>query len=197
MHTQSGYCEVEDKLTKERFSVMKRYCRPESQFRCLDAQNFASFPVLVNQSMNKALVPSFALPNVGKGGTGSKGIVMVVYPKIVPSAYASIRVQRDVLRCDLPIELWYRKNEMDEVPGSIAPLRQFAVLRGGISFHEIDDNKATGFSAIYHSYFEKVLFLDSDNVPVRDPSFLFGTLVRFFGQIFGIQGTQYSIFTVS
>ncbi|CAI5723635.1 unnamed protein product [Peronospora destructor] len=181
-HTQSGYCEIEDKTTKERFRVMRRYCRsvrPDSQFRCFDAQKFVNFPVQANQSMDKTLVPSFALPNIGKRDEGSKGIVIVLYPKIVPSAYASIRALREVLECDLPIEMWHREKEMDGVPGSMAPLQQLALLREGISFHVIDDKKATGFSAkvfaIYHSYFENILFLDSDNVPVRDPSFLFET----------------------
>jgi alpha 1,2-mannosyltransferase len=178
-HTRSGYCEVEDRTTKERFRVMRRYCRsvrPEAHFRCFDAEDFVNFPLEAKQAVSKALVPSFALPNVGMQ-RGSRGIVMVVYPKMVPSAYASIRVLRDELKCDLPIELWYRRKEMEGVVGSMVPLQQ---LGGeGISFHEIDDKKATGFGAkvfsIYHSYFDSVLFLDADNVPVRDPSFLFDT----------------------
>ncbi|OWZ16519.1 hypothetical protein PHMEG_0009676 [Phytophthora megakarya] len=85
-HTQSGYCEVEDRSTKERFRVMRRYCksvRSEGQFRCFDAQDFVNFPVLATQALSKVLVPRFTLQNVVKW---SKNIVMVVYP----SAYASI-----------------------------------------------------------------------------------------------------------
>ncbi|KAG2777763.1 hypothetical protein PC129_g9125 [Phytophthora cactorum] len=181
-HTESGYCEVEDKHTKERFRVMRRYCRsvrPEGQFRCFDAEDFVNFPIITDQAISKALTPGFALPHVEGDREGSKGIVMVVYPKMVPSAYASLRALREVLRCTLPIELWYRPNEMKAAPGSMVPLQQLAASTGGMTFHEIDDKKATGFGAkvfaIYHSYFEQVLFLDSDNVPVRDPSFLFDT----------------------
>ncbi|GMF28055.1 unnamed protein product [Phytophthora lilii] len=178
-HTQSGYCEVEDRSTKERFRVMRRYCRsvrPEAQFRCFDAEDFVNFPIEAKEAVSKALVPNFALPNV-EDGRGMKGIVMVVYPKMVPSAYASIRVLKEVLKCELPIELWYRQKEMDGVPGSMVPLEELAASYSGISFHGIIEKRATGFGAkvyaIYHSYFEKILFLDSDNVPVRDPSFLF------------------------
>uniref|UniRef100_H3GDJ2 Nucleotide-diphospho-sugar transferase domain-containing protein n=1 Tax=Phytophthora ramorum TaxID=164328 RepID=H3GDJ2_PHYRM len=183
-HTRSGYCEVEDRDTKERFRVMRRYCRsvrPEAQFRCFDAEDFVNFPLKAKEAVSKALLPGVTLPRVQGDGKGTKGIVMVVYPKMVPSAYASIRALREVLRCELPIELWYRPKEMLGAPGSMAPLQQLAAMADGrISFQEIDDKKATGFSAkvfaIYHSFFDQMLFLDSDNVPVRDPNFLFETI---------------------
>ncbi|ETK77533.1 hypothetical protein F441_16511 [Phytophthora nicotianae CJ01A1] len=181
-HMQSGYCEVEDKQTKERFRVMRRYCRSvrsEGQFRCFDAEDFVNFPVIAKEAVSKAVMPSFALPHVEEGRGGSKGIVMVVYPKMVPSAYASLRTLRGILNCTLPIELWYRPKEMQAAPGSMAPLLQLEASHADLTFREIDDKKATGFGAkvfaIYHSYFEQILFLDSDNVPVRDPSFLFET----------------------
>ncbi|KAG6612217.1 Monoglyceride lipase [Phytophthora cinnamomi] len=52
-HTESGYCEVEDRTTKERFRVMRRYCRSvrqEGQFRCFDAQDFVNFPLEARQA---------------------------------------------------------------------------------------------------------------------------------------------------
>ncbi|KAL3658738.1 hypothetical protein V7S43_016373 [Phytophthora oleae] len=106
---------------------------------------------------------------------------MVVYPKMVPSTYATIHVLREVLQCHLPIEIWFRADEMRKVTASIDPLHQLASNDsiGGITFREIDDPLAVEFAtkvfAIYHSAFDRVLFLDSDNVPVRDPSFLFQT----------------------
>ncbi|KAG7388586.1 hypothetical protein PHYBOEH_007796 [Phytophthora boehmeriae] len=179
--TQSGYCEVEDKQTKERFRVMRRYCRSvrqEAKFRCYDAEDFVHFPILARQAVSKALVPNFQLPHVEQGGgEPTYGIAMVVYPKMVPSAYATIRVLREVLHCRLSIELWYRPKEVKAAPGSLLPLEQLAESAGKIVFREIDDANAIGFGAkvfaIYNSFFERVLFLDSDNVPVRDPSFLF------------------------
>jgi len=56
-------------------------------------------------------------------------------------------------------------------------LQELARGMGDISFHEVTDVHARGFRvkvhAIYNSFFERVLFLDADNVPVRDPTFLF------------------------
>ncbi|KAF4027962.1 putative Mannosyltransferase [Phytophthora infestans] len=59
----------------------------------------------------------------------------------------------------------------------LEPLRRLARLEDNITFQEITDPRAKRFvakiHAIYYSSFDRVLFLDADNVPVRDPSFLF------------------------
>ncbi|KAG3064951.1 hypothetical protein PC121_g11512 [Phytophthora cactorum] len=178
----AGYCEVEDTESGEKFRVGRRFCnsiRPEAVFRCSDATDFANFPALASGALNKALQPGFALPNVG--GTTSDprdGIVMVIYPKLMASAYATIRVLRD-LGCKLPIEIWFVPREMRTHPANMKILHELAAMDGmpQISFHEVTDLSATGFRvkvhAIYNSHFERVLFLDADNVPVRDPTFLF------------------------
>uniref|UniRef100_H3GDI9 Nucleotide-diphospho-sugar transferase n=1 Tax=Phytophthora ramorum TaxID=164328 RepID=H3GDI9_PHYRM len=68
---------------------------------------------------------------------------------------------------------------MGDALEALVPLKQLAndTSIGQISFHEIIDPVAKRFvakiHAIYHSSFDRVLFLDADNVPVRDPSFLF------------------------
>lgn len=178
----SGYCELEDADSGERFRVMRRYCgslKYDARFRCDDAASFANFHLQAQEVANKALVPGYALPNAG---SGRNGIVMVVYPKLLPSAYATVRTLREVLRCRLPIEIWYRPRELRNVDVELAPLRKLAenaTNESEITFHEINDGWATGFTtkifAITRSFFEGVLFLDADNVPVRDPSFLFDT----------------------
>ncbi|KAG7388589.1 hypothetical protein PHYBOEH_007799 [Phytophthora boehmeriae] len=110
------------------------------------------------------------------------GIVMVVYPKLIPSAFATIRALRDILGCTLPIEIWYRPDEMKDDPEALAPLQHLAqkYSTGDISFHKIASPVAKRFVtkiyAIYRSFFDRVLFLDADNVPVRDPRFLFESL---------------------
>ncbi|RLN48830.1 hypothetical protein BBJ29_005858 [Phytophthora kernoviae] len=178
---QAGYCELRDEDSGELFRVARRTCDEAvgkaALFRCLEAPRFANFHVLTHKVMQRALKPGFMLPNMVEGQSEPRdGIVMVVYPKIVPSAYASIRVLREVLGCRLPIEIWFRPDEMRKVTASSDPLRQLAA-NDTIEFREIDDPLAIEFAtkvfAIYHSTFDRVLFLDSDNVPVRDPSFLF------------------------
>ncbi|KAG1697874.1 hypothetical protein DVH05_015828 [Phytophthora capsici] len=189
---QSGYCELEDKDTGEVFRVVKRTCNSvhkDARFRCLDAAEFVKFPIRANEVAKKASVPGFSLPhvvpivegvNVNQPG-GRDGIVMVVYPKLLASAYATVRTLRDVLGCQLPIELCYRPDEMRSTRKALAPLKNLASSDtiGGITFHEINDARAFGYGtkvyAIYHSFLERILFLDADNVPVRDPSFLFNS----------------------
>jgi alpha 1,2-mannosyltransferase len=185
-HGQSGFCELQDEDTGELFRVARRTCADvvgkATLFRCLEAPRFANFHAMAHQAVQRALQPGFALPNVENGEFAPlDGIVMVVYPKMVPSAYATVRVLREVLHCRLPIEIWFRPDEMRKVTASIDPLHQLAANDsiGGITFHEIADPLAVEFAtkvfAIYHSVFDRVLFLDSDNVPVRDPCFLFET----------------------
>ncbi|KAL4159088.1 hypothetical protein PRNP1_004859 [Phytophthora ramorum] len=100
----SGYCEVEDMDTGERFRVMRRYCSSskwDTSFRCSDAANFVNFHYKARDAADEALAPGFALPNVDAKGSGEQdperrdGIVMVVYPKLIPSAYATIKTLRD------------------------------------------------------------------------------------------------------
>ncbi|KAE9020567.1 hypothetical protein PF011_g5356 [Phytophthora fragariae] len=171
---QSGYCELEDKDTGQVYHAVRRGCnsvREDARFRCLDAAEFVKFPIRAKEVANKAL--SLApLP-----GRGQDGIVMVVYPRLLASAYATVRTLREVLGCQLPIELWYRPDEMISMRNGLEPLKTLADSAGGVTFHEITDARAFGYGtkvyAIHHSSFERVLFLDADNVPVRDPSFLF------------------------
>ncbi|KAF4028816.1 putative Mannosyltransferase [Phytophthora infestans] len=138
INSASGYCEVEDQDTGELFRVMKRYCsslRHDATFRCIEAPGFVKYQLESAQVAEKALTPGFTLPNTIEATDKSQdGIVMVVYPKLIASAYATIRTLRTDLGCRLPIEICIRR------------LQQF---------------------------FERVLFLDADNVPVRDPTYLF------------------------
>ncbi|KAG7392030.1 hypothetical protein PHYBOEH_006506 [Phytophthora boehmeriae] len=160
---------------------MRRHCsglKGGTRFRCSDAPQFVNFRVDAHAIVERALASGYSLPNVdGDGGAPRDGIVMVVYPKLLASAYASIRVLRNVLQCRLPIEIWFHVDEIGADYALLAPLQQLAISVGGISFHQIYNPRAKGFLskvfAIYNSYFDRVLFLDADNVPVRNPKFLF------------------------
>ncbi|GMF20800.1 unnamed protein product [Phytophthora fragariaefolia] len=182
----SGYCEVEDEDTHERFRVMKRTCaktKAGSIFKCTDAPGFANFRVKAEQAAEKAFAPGFKLPNINTSQPNKlRGIAMVVYPKLVASAYATIRTLRDVLGCRLPIEVWYRPDEMNKFPEGLEMLKNLTRKNNStreLTFQEINHPKAVRFNAkiyaIYHSTFDEVLFLDADNVPVRDPTYLFET----------------------
>uniref|UniRef100_M4C4G1 RxLR effector candidate protein n=1 Tax=Hyaloperonospora arabidopsidis (strain Emoy2) TaxID=559515 RepID=M4C4G1_HYAAE len=181
-HTASGYCEIEDLESGERFRVMQRGCgtvRRKAKFLCSCAPDFANFPAKIDQVVEKVSAPGFSLPNSKQTEEVRAGIVMVVYPKLLAGAYASIRTLREVLRCRLPIEIWFRPDEMQNVPAGLKQLEEAAKVdtMDGVTFRAINDLRAVRFAAkvhaIYNSAFDQVLFLDADNVPVRDPAFLF------------------------
>lgn len=181
---QAGYCEVQDKDSGERFRVMHVHCAslvPAARFRCFEAWDFANFPVQARDATRVQLADTsgrglMTLPT----DVDTQGIVMVVYPKLIPSAYATVRALRD-LGCVLPVEIWFRQDEVAK-----APKQQRALLRlhadfGPVTLRAIDDQhrRAVGFAtkihAISHSAFAQLLFLDADNAPVRDPTFLFAS----------------------
>jgi alpha 1,2-mannosyltransferase len=173
----SGYCEIKDTDTNEVFRVMKRTCakgKANIAVRCVDAPGFANFRAETQQLINKVQSPD-ALTDT----TGSRGIVMVVYPALLASAYATIRALRDVLDCQLPLEIWFRPDEMRKTPGALKPLEGLTKddTKGGITFSEINHPRAIGFGAkiyaVRYSRFDQLLFLDADNVPVRNPAYLF------------------------
>jgi len=100
-------------------------------------------------------------------------------PKYAVGAYVLIRMLRQ-LGCTLPIEVWYlgereRNRAWEEL---VAPLDVRCV-----DAHEVRKQhphaRLNGFEskpyAIQWSRFAEVLYLDADNVPVRDPTFLFDT----------------------
>ncbi|RLN10381.1 hypothetical protein BBJ28_00024663 [Nothophytophthora sp. Chile5] len=109
----------------------------------------------------------------------SQGVVMVMYPKLLPSVHTTIRLLRSY-GCTLRVELWYLESEM-----GASPLASYRVLQslvhdfGPISLRGIKEEIVTGFNskvfALAHSALDQVLFLDADNAPVKDPTYLFMT----------------------
>lgn len=174
----SGYCELLDRDTGEHLRVMQLNCssvRSHVSFSCAQAADFANFGVQSQDILDKAMsAPRSEL--VGSTGTGN-GIVMVVYPKLMTSAYASISVLRRDYGCHLPIELWVSEAELVRTPSMRDSLELLQKRFSDVHVQRIKDPSVYGFNtkihAVYHSSFENVLFLDADNVPVRDPTYLF------------------------
>lgn len=123
-------------------------------------------------------------PFAGNRGSGD-GIVIAGGGKYFASTYCNIRLIRH-LGCNLPIELWYlgSKNEMPEKWQKI-------VEPYNVTCIDADEVRTTHpirilngwelkFYAIYHSSFRKVLFLDADCMPLRNPTFVFND-PRFMG----------------
>lgn len=183
--TSSGYCEVEDRDSGERFRVMARQCdslHPQARFRCFESWDFSNFAVLANNVTQTAMANAQAANDIERALTAPaptavtperNGILIVIYPKLIPSAFAIVRTLRSQ-NCSLPIEFWYRTDELSlDHPTLQAIEKQY----GPVAFRTIEDQRATGFatkiSAIQHSHFDNLLFLDADNFPVKNPTYLF------------------------
>jgi glycosyltransferase involved in cell wall biosynthesis len=94
-----------------------------------------------------------------------------------PCAWVCIGMLRR-LGCTLPIELWYRgRREMTEEmialvePLGVACVDAYQVARAH-PCRRLDSWELKPF-AVAWSRFAEVLYLDADNVPLRDPAFLF------------------------
>lgn len=105
-----------------------------------------------------------------------RGVVTVAGgPKYFPLAFCMIRCLRD-LGCRLPVQIWHLgPSEIDSSIVSICSSYDIE-LRDVLSLPEklrVPGGWQAKISAIKHSPFEEVLFLDADCFPVVDPSFLF------------------------
>jgi hypothetical protein len=94
-----------------------------------------------------------------------------------PCAWVCIGMLRR-LGCALPIELWYRgpREMTPEMLALVAPLGVTCVDAYEVArlrlYRRLDSWEIKPF-AIANSRFEEVLYLDADNVPLRNPDFLF------------------------
>lgn len=179
----SGYCALVDERTGQEVRAMQLTCesvRRDVEFRCEDAVAFVAFQAVTREKLTEAT----ALAATGGARAqdparhlGRHGIVMVMYPKLLVSVYASLRMLR-ALNCALPVELWYLSSEMSaETIASDPILHAIQKELGPVSLHGIAETQIAGFNskvhAILHTTLDVVLFMDADNVPARDPTFLF------------------------
>jgi len=100
-------------------------------------------------------------------------------PRLFTCAWVLIHQLREVLRCSLPIQVWYAgPRDLDE--------RMLALFHGIEGLQAVDATRISGYEriqshhgwalkpfAILHSSFREVLLLDADNLAVVNPDFLF------------------------
>jgi hypothetical protein len=127
--------------------------------------------------------------------TGERGIVFMTGSSTFARALVSVRILRRILKCKLPIEIWFLTGELSvqqivelqAEPGveameiaSVLAMHPFRSLLN-VTF---DTNSDTSPSSqkydlkslvLILTRFQYVLYLDSDNMPVNDPGFLFET----------------------
>lgn len=107
-----------------------------------------------------------------------QGIVLVAGNRYIPSAWVLLTLLRRHYQCRLPIELWYLGDD-DFPPAVRAIFHEFDVefidarhALQGIRIQHLGGWELKSF-AILHSRFAEVLYLDSDNLPLKDPTDLF------------------------
>lgn len=112
--------------------------------------------------------------------TGSgKGIVIPGGgEKYFTGAWVLIHILRETLGCKLPIELWHLGP--DEIPAGLAPELQKLNVQCRDAYDEWNVpiiGQMSGWAlkpyALLNSRFAEVLLLDADNIPIRNPEYLF------------------------
>ena len=110
-----------------------------------------------------------------------KGIVMSAGgATYFTCAYVNIRAIRETHKCSLPIEVFY--NGMQEM--SAYAVKYMEDTFANVRFIDINSHSdlpagvsmksyAIKIFSILHSSFKEVLYIDADNIPATDPSFLF------------------------
>ncbi|TDH68479.1 hypothetical protein CCR75_000459 [Bremia lactucae] len=171
----AGYCIVRNRTSGDLYKLMVSGCNslPAGHFTCNMARDFSEFGYHSIDYEHAPVAPALALPYVASTKRKrTNGIAMIVYERVLPSAYATIRMLR-LRGCTLPVELWYRPDEM-----SIDnPIMQKLLSDFNVRVRPIFDLRAVGFHvkpyAVYYSNFDNVLLLDTDNLPAKDPTYLF------------------------
>jgi hypothetical protein len=120
-----------------------------------------------------------------------RGIVMTTGKRTYfTAAYVTLRVLREHLRSRLPVELFYAgAEEMPQVAIDYLETTWEGVrVVDASSLPGLQGVDLQGYqikaAALYHSRFQEVLWLDSDNMPLEDPASLFESkLYREYGAV--------------
>ena len=127
-----------------------------------------------------------------------RGIVICAGgPKYSPSAWVLVRLLRH-LGCSLPIQVWYRGDEeRDEAWIELISAYGVECVDAEAVRKKHPHLSLGGWElkayAVLHSPFREVMLLDADNVPVRDPEYLFDTPgYQETGALFWPQGSRMS-----
>ncbi|KAG9412199.1 hypothetical protein AC1031_015135 [Aphanomyces cochlioides] len=169
----SGFCESRHIPTGTIVRSFVSHCigmKAGSQFACNQTGDFMEYATLPLKYQVRQRSPPIS--DAQKSVDLTRGVIMAVYPKVMKSVYAAVKRLRDT-GCRLPIELWYRQDEMD----ISSPIMASLLRQEDIFAREILQRDAVHFYvkpyALYHSAFTQVLLLDCDNFVTVDPTYLF------------------------
>ncbi|RLN53195.1 hypothetical protein BBP00_00009384 [Phytophthora kernoviae] len=176
----SGYCLLRNDATGEEVQAMRVNCsslHKDASFTCREAEDFARVAPQTSALIEAKQGSETPSPLQVMTMEMNNGVVMVMYPRLIDSVYATLRLLRSY-NCSLPVELWYLESEMGASPLDDSRVLQILVKEySPISLRGIADVTIGGFNskvfALAHSALDQVLFLDADNAPVKDPMYLF------------------------
>ncbi|CCI50008.1 unnamed protein product [Albugo candida] len=192
----SGYCEIRHRGSGTILRVLEMHCRSlriRVKIKCSDFKLYLGYGPPALKYVHDTPKNAFGMcPTLQDGGImrGSEkrenttetaihprdGIAIVIHGRVLESVYASVRSLR-LMGCELPIELWYKPQELDPAVHPILVKLLRTGLVANITIRAIEDQRFkrfyTKFYAVYYSNFQRVLLLDADNFAVRDPTYLF------------------------
>ncbi|KAI9016555.1 mannosyltransferase putative-domain-containing protein [Phycomyces nitens] len=167
-------------------------CNSESVLRNIDYNHgnahiefWRHLPKEVIQSYRKQWQDFIAneKPKPSIGQFKGRGIVLVAgNVDTFKRATTTVRILKELHHCKLPVEVWHLS---DEIPSeeTIKELSRLGAVTRDFSEEDLvrpvkqrrdaDKQFQIKAAAIINSAFNEVLYLDSDNVPAIDPTFLF------------------------
>ncbi|KAG7381634.1 hypothetical protein PHYPSEUDO_005792 [Phytophthora pseudosyringae] len=177
----SGFCLLKNAATGEQVQALRLNCsslREEVRFSCQQAADLARVAPQID-ALIAAKQQEVDAAEDDVQLQPQNGVLMVVYPKLLASVYSTLRLLRSY-NCSLPVELWYVESEMGTNPLNDSRVLQSLLDEyGPISLRGIAEGDVDGFNtkvvALARSDLDQVLFLDADNSPVKDPTYLFTT----------------------
>lgn len=125
-----------------------------------------------------------SVPAYPSAAYSNRGIVLTAGRRTYfTAAYVTLRVLREHLGTQLPIEVFYAGAA--ELPEEAVRYLETAWPNVRVvdmtTLPGLEDVNLKGYqikaAALYHSSFREVLWLDSDNMPLRDPADLFDTVL--------------------
>ena len=152
----------------------------DAEFECPDRIT------VINEYGGFSIEPNTEEENRTGDGLHQRGVVICAGGRLLPGAYVTIKLLRE-FGCDLPVEIWHLgKEEVPDIWRTIfendfndsAPNPKSVMFRNAHEYMKIHLVASLSgwqlkcYSMIF-SQFEQVLFLDADNHPTKDPTYLF------------------------
>eukprot|EP01126_Amoeba_proteus_P052150 TRINITY_DN6274_c0_g1_i3.p1 TRINITY_DN6274_c0_g1~~TRINITY_DN6274_c0_g1_i3.p1 ORF type:complete len:415 (+),score=55.22 TRINITY_DN6274_c0_g1_i3:80-1324(+) len=151
-------------------------CTEETKQYLFHPKSMSPQVVEVHKHKWKSFINSIMPPSTNFSG---KGIVMTAYPKVLIHALRTLKFLR-YHNSSLPIEIWHKgefseleRKQLTQFPNVVVKdLDQynpglFSFTKSGEKLYSVKGG------AVVYSSFSEILFLDSDNLPLKNPEFLF------------------------